>query len=341
VGVTFLEPWAWLMGAAVALPIFIHLLARNRSRRMAFPTLRFIEATTLSAVTRRTLQDWPLLAVRTAVVLTATAALASPIFITPSREAAWASRVARAIVLDDSAAPPEDELRSAAVGATFARGHLRDAVSDAARWLAEQRPAHREIVVLSAFKRGAVDAADFVGVPPDVGIRLVRSSNGTAVREREISRLQLRDEGVVRVLERLTLERENTGIREVRADAVSPLLITVTAAPAEQEAADAALRAVLRRGLRLPPAGLLQPIDVEWTGDVDSLAASLEVRLAAPLDGWEPEPMSDADLAALSRPSTRAADARPDDLGDRRTLWALVLVLLGLETWMRRGGAWT
>jgi hypothetical protein len=115
----------------------------------------------------------------------------------------------------------------------------------------------------------------------------------------------------------------------------------VKAATGDQAAADAALRAVLRRGLRLPPAGILQPIDVEWTGDVASLAASLDARLAAPLDGWEPEPMSDADLAALSRPSTRAADARPDDLGDRRTLWALVLVLIGLETWLRRGGAWT
>jgi hypothetical protein len=249
--------------------------------------------------------------------------------------------VARAIVLDDSAAPPEDELRSAAVGTTFARSRVRDAVSDAARWLAEQRPAHREIVVLSAFKRGAVDAADFVGVPPEVGIRLVRSSNGTAVREREISRLQLRVEGVVRVLERLTLGPEATGVREIRADVVSPVPITVNAGAGDQETAEAALRAVLRRGLRLPPAGLLQPIDVEWTGDVASLAASLDARLAAPLDGWEPESMSDADLAALSRPSTRAADARPDDLGDRRTLWALVLVLLGLETWMRRGVAWT
>lgn len=340
-GVTFLNPWAWLMAAAVALPIAIHLLSRNRSRRMTFPTLRFLEATTLSAVTRRTLQDWPLLLVRAAVVTTGVAALAAPIFVTPAREAAWASRVARAVVLDDRAAPPEDELRSAAVGATFARVHVRDAVSDAARWLAAQRPAHREVVVLSAFKRGAVDAADFVGVPPDVGIRLVRSSNGTVVREREISRLQLRDEGVVRVIERLTLGPEVTEVREMHADPVSPVPITVKAAADEQAAADAALRAVLRRGLRLPPVGLLQPIEVEWTGDVASLAASIESRLAAPLDGWEPEPMSDAELAALSRPASPAADARPDDLGDRRTLWALVLVLLGLETWLRRGGAWT
>ncbi|MCC7031251.1 MAG: BatA domain-containing protein [Acidobacteria bacterium] len=340
-GVTFLSPWAWLLAGAVVLPILIHLLARTRSRRVAFPSLRFLEATPLSAVTRRTLQDWPLLLVRIAVVLAAVAALATPVFITPAREAAWASRVARAVVLDDSAAPPEDELRSAAVGATFSRSRVRDAVADAARWLADQRPAHREIVVLSAFKRGAVDAADFVGVPPEVGIRLVRSSNGTAVRERDITRLQLRDEGLVRVLERVTLGPRATEIREIRADPMPAAPVTVTAAEGERAVADAALRAVLRRGLRLPPAGLLQPVEVAWTGDVASLALSIESRLAAPLDAWEPEPMSDAELAVLARPSATAQDARPDDLGDRRTLWALVLVLLGLETWLRRGGTWT
>ncbi|MGE0460306.1 MAG: BatA domain-containing protein [Vicinamibacterales bacterium] len=339
-GVTFLTPWAWLLAVAVALPIAIHLLARTRSRRVAFPSLRFIEPTTLSAVTRRALQDWPLLVVRIAVVLVAVAALAAPIFITPARQAAWASRVARAVVLDDSAAPPEDELRSAAVGATFARSRVQDAISDAARWLADQRPARREIVVLSAFKRGAVDAADFVGVPPEVGIRLVRSSDGTAVREREITRLELRDEGAVRVLERVTLAPGATEVREVRAEPVSSMPVTVKAGAGEQPAADAALRAVLRRGLRLPPAGLLQAVEVEWTGDVATLAAAIESRLAAPLDAWEPEPMSDAELAALSRPSASAPDARPDDLGDRRTMWALVLVLLGLETWLRRGGTW-
>ena len=119
-GITFLQPWAWLLAATVALPIAVHLLARNRSRRMPFPTLRFLEVTKLSAVSRQTLQDVPLLAVRIALVLAAVAALAGPVFVTPAREAAWAGRVARAVVLDDRTAPTEDELRSAAVGASFA-----------------------------------------------------------------------------------------------------------------------------------------------------------------------------------------------------------------------------
>jgi hypothetical protein len=336
-GVAFLQPWAWLLAAAVALPIAIHLLARDRSRRVPFPTLRFLEVTTLSAVSRQTLQDWPLLAARIALVLAAVAALAGPVFVTPAREAAWASRVARAIVLDDRTAPPEDELRSAAVGATFARTHLRDAVGDAVRWLGVQRQTAREIVVFSAFKRGAVSAGDFVDVPEDVSVRLIRSASATPVREREISKLQLRDQQLMRVTERLILGPATTEVREVAAQPLDEPPITVNAIPEERQRAEGALRAVLRRGLRLPPAGLMEPIAVEWPGDVSSLAAQLEARLAAPLDGWEPESMSDAELASLTRQAPTSIDPEPEDMGDRRTVWLLVLLILGVEWWMRQG----
>jgi hypothetical protein len=334
-GITFLQPWAWLLAATVALPIAVHLLARNRSRRMPFPTLRFLEVTKLSAVSRQTLQDVPLLVVRIALVLAAVAALAGPVFVTPAREAAWAGRVARAAVLDDRTAPPEDELRSAAAGANFARAHLRDAVGDAVRWLGAQRPAAREIVVFSAFRRGTVSAGDFVDVPDDVSVRLIRSSDATSVREREIARLQLRDEGLVRVTERLTLGPTTTEVREIRAERLDEPPIIVRATPSEQLRADGALRAVLRRGLRLPPAGLLEPIAIEWPGDVTRLAAQLESRLSAPLAGWEPELMSDAELTGLSRQAPMPSEPTPEDMGDRRTIWLVVLVLLCIEWWVR------
>jgi hypothetical protein len=334
-GITFLQPWTWLLAGAVALPIAVHLLARDRSRRMPFPTLRFLEVTKLSAVSRQTLQDWPLLAVRIALVLAAVAALAGPVFVTPAREAAWAARVARAVVLDDRTAPPEDELRSAAVGATFARTHLRDAVGDAVRWLGAQRPSAREIVVLSMFRRGAVSAGDFVGVPEDVSVRLIRSSNATSVRERELSRLQLRDEGLVRVTERITLGPTTTEVREIGAERLEQAPITINAAPEHRLRAEGALRAVLRRGLRLPPAGLLEPIAVEWPGDIGGLAAELESRLATSLHGWEPEMMSDAELASLARQAPAPREPQAEDMGDRRTVWLLVLVLLGVEWWVR------
>ena len=334
-GITFLQPWAWLLAATVALPVAVHLLARDRSRRLPFPTLRFLEATKLSAVSRQTLQDLPLLAVRVALVLAAVAALAGPVFVTPARQALWAGRVARAVVLDDRTAPPEDELRTAAVGATFARAHLRDAVSDAVRWLAVQRPAAREIVVFSAFRRGSVSSGDFVDVPENVSVRLIRSANAPAVRERAITRLQLRDEGLVRVTERLTLGPTTTEVREIGAQRVEEPPITVRATPDEQVRADGALRAVLRRGLRLPPAGLLEPIAIDWPGDVTRLAAQLESRLSAPLTGWEPESMSDAELAGLAGQAPAPREAQPEDMGDRRTIWLAVLVLLCVEWWAR------
>lgn len=340
-GMTFLAPWVWLLAGAVALPIAIHLLARDRSRQARFPTVRFLEATRLSAATRRTLQDWPLLLVRVVLILVAVAALAGPVFVTPARQAAWTARVARAIVLDDRAAPPDDELRSARPGAIFSRARVRDAVNDAMRWLGDQRSSTREIVVLSAFKRGAVDGADFVGVPEEIGIRLVRSTDGTSTREREISRLQLRDEGVVRILERLTLTPATTDAREVEVTRLARIPIRVLAPAGRQAEADAALRAVLRRGVRLPPAGLMQSLEVPWPGDVEALAAAIDAQVAAPLDGWEPDVMTDAELAGLARPAQANGAASPDDHGDRRTLWAMVLALLAVETWTRRGAAWT
>ncbi|MCC7241667.1 MAG: BatA domain-containing protein [Acidobacteria bacterium] len=339
-GIAFLEPWVWLLAGATAVPIAIHLLSRDRSRRIRFPSVRFLKPTRLSAVTRRSIQDWPLLLLRIVLVLVAVAAWAGPVFVTPARQAAWTARVARAVVLDDRAAPPDDELRSARPGETFARERVRDAVHDALRWLDEQSATTREIVVLGAFKRGSVDAADFVDVPDGVGVRLVRTSDGGSRREREIIRLQLRGDRVVRVTEHLTLGTGATVVHEVAAAPVDVVPIRVDAPAGQRDEAEAALRAVLRRGLRLPPAGLMEPIALDWPGDVERLASDIETRLAAPLDGWEPDVMTDTELGALARPTRPVGAARPDDHGDRRALWAFVLLLLAVETWVRRGRAW-
>ncbi|MBA3270032.1 MAG: BatA domain-containing protein, partial [Acidobacteria bacterium] len=48
--VFWLQPQAWWGVAALAIPIAIHLLARQRSRRLLFPTLRFLRATRLAAL---------------------------------------------------------------------------------------------------------------------------------------------------------------------------------------------------------------------------------------------------------------------------------------------------
>ncbi len=338
-GVTFLQPWVWLLAAAAAVPVVIHLLERNRSRRLLFPSLRFLERTRLSSTRLRRLQDIPLLCLRVAIVLAAVMALAQPVFITAARQDAWSRRVARAVVVDEGSAPADDELRSAAAGAAFARARASDAIRDAVRWLMEQEPPARELVVLSSFRRGVVAPADLAQVPEAVGIRLVRTSNGTAVRERETARLELRDEGLMRVTERLTLAPSASQLDRVRVEPVREPPIAVTAPDEERVRAEAALRAVLRRGVRLPPAGLMQPLSVAWRGTVQALAADIDQHVSASLEAWEPETMTDEELAAWSRPVPSAEHVPPQDMGDRRLVWALVLGLLAAETWIRKEAA--
>jgi len=341
VGVAFEHPAVWWSAVLVAVPVAIHLLTRARRTPMRFPSVRFLEPTSLSAVSRHRIQDWPLLLVRVLTLVLAIAAFAGPILITPAREEAWRARVARAVVLEDRTAAPDDHVRSAAVGEVFARARLGDAVSDAVRWLERQAPATRELVVLSAFRRGSTDAADFSGVPAHIGIRLVRTGEASATREREIARLTWRDGRPVRVLERLELMPGSTVVREVSAQPLDEVPIRVLAPAAQQADADAALRAVLHRGLRLPPAGLLERIDVAWPGTVEELAAVLERKLAASFESWEPETLDDAELAAIARPPAPVGAPVPVDSGDRRVVWALIVGLLAVEAWIRRGTTWS
>ena len=172
-------------------------------------------------------------------------------------------------------------------------------------------------------------------MPDHVSIRLIRSSDATSVREREIARLQLRDEGLVRVTERLTLGPTTTEVREIRAERLDEPPITVRATPGDQLRADGALRAVLRRGLRLPPAGLLEPIAIEWPGDVDTpgSAARIEAVGAAGRLGTGVDVRRRAGRPIAQAPTP--SEPRPEDMGDRRTVWLLVLVLLCVEWWAR------
>ena len=100
----WLNPSALFALAAVAAPILIHLLVQRRAERFAFPTLRFLQPTRLAAIRRHVLEDLPLLAVRVALLATAVAALAGPLFVTNARRQAWDRRVVRATVVDTTIA---------------------------------------------------------------------------------------------------------------------------------------------------------------------------------------------------------------------------------------------
>jgi hypothetical protein len=183
------NPWAWLGLLAVAIPILIHLLGRDRAPRYSFPSLRFIEMAELPPTRRTRLHDLLLLATRIAIVAIAAAALAQPLVLLASRRAAIDDRLARAIVVDTSAsmlrstpsgARALDSARSAAKQlASDARTSVvietsspSAAVDGAVAWLQSQA-SRRELVVVSDFQVGAIDSSVIGRVPSAIGVRTV------------------------------------------------------------------------------------------------------------------------------------------------------------------------
>ncbi len=104
----WLNPGAlWALPLA-ALPVVIHLLRTHHAKRVAFPSLRFVQPSRTAAVRMRLPSDVLLMLVRVAVVALGVGALAGPIVLSETRVAAWNSRTARAVVVDVS-----DSMRAA------------------------------------------------------------------------------------------------------------------------------------------------------------------------------------------------------------------------------------
>ena len=186
----WLNPWAWIGLVAVGVPIALHLLTRAQPRPQPFPTLRFLGRATTTAVRRRVLRDRALLAVRVATLAAVVAAGARPYFRTPARLAAGASALIRAVVIDTSdrfgristdGRPAIDVAREraarleppAATSVSIEVDRLPEGLARATTWL-HSRGGREEIVVLSAFQRGALAQSDVSGVPADIGVRLVK-----------------------------------------------------------------------------------------------------------------------------------------------------------------------
>ena len=179
--IAWLNPVALAGLIAVAAPILVHLLLRQRAVRTVVPTVRFVpRAVPQSARLRRPSDPW-LLLVRVGIVACAALAMARPLFVTEARRAGWNERIARAVIVDagDGARPELADLLRAELGnADPARqeetrdlgGALRRAVS----WLHQSPPARREIVLVSSFVHGALTQADVDGIPDAIGLRFVR-----------------------------------------------------------------------------------------------------------------------------------------------------------------------
>jgi hypothetical protein len=76
----------------------------------------------------------------------------------------------------------QQEAASAFRSTTFEASALADGIRLATEWLRSAPPARREIVVLSDFQLGALDASMLSNVPPHVGLRFVRTSTPPATR---------------------------------------------------------------------------------------------------------------------------------------------------------------
>jgi hypothetical protein len=102
--VSFLTP-AFLLGlGAIAVPVLIHLIQRERKRVIEFPSLMFVRRIPYQSVRRRRIRHWFLLLLRAAAVALIVAAFARP-FMRQSAVASAVSGGARdlVILLDQSA----------------------------------------------------------------------------------------------------------------------------------------------------------------------------------------------------------------------------------------------
>ena len=186
----WLNAWALMGLAGIALPVVIHLLARGHARRHRFPSLRFIDPSQLLPTRRSRAQDPLLLAVRCAIVGVAALALAQPVLLTARRKRAIERGVARAIIVDTSASmrratpsgsPAVDSARRAARAlANDAQASILNETNDPVRalqpataWLAKHSQ-RSEMMIVSDFPRGQIDSIDVRAIPPDVSVTLHR-----------------------------------------------------------------------------------------------------------------------------------------------------------------------
>ncbi len=100
----FLTPFFLLGLSAIAIPVLIHLIQRERKRVVEFPSLMFVRRIPYQSVRRRRIRHWALLLLRAAAIALIVAAFARP-FLRQSAAAAAVGGGAREVVilLDQSA----------------------------------------------------------------------------------------------------------------------------------------------------------------------------------------------------------------------------------------------
>jgi Aerotolerance regulator N-terminal len=181
--VEWLQPAALLALGAIAGPVAVHLLRRQRATRVPFPSLRFVDSSHAAALRMRFPSDIWLLLIRVAIIAAAAIAWAQPALMSPRRSGPGQTVVARAIVTDLSASMKPV---AAAVGEAAAAeragadvvldvpaADVRLGLRDARAALEEARAERRELVVISDFQIGTLDESDLAAIPSAVAVRFV------------------------------------------------------------------------------------------------------------------------------------------------------------------------
>ncbi len=96
----FLAPWFLIGAAAVALPVYLHLLRRHTTTPRPFSSLMFFERRTQSSIRHRRLRYLLLLSLRMLLLALLALAFANPYF--KRNTAAASSDRTRLLVIDDS-----------------------------------------------------------------------------------------------------------------------------------------------------------------------------------------------------------------------------------------------
>lgn len=374
---SWLNPWAWLGLFALAVPVLIHLFARRTARVQPFPTLRFVDATRLHPARRARITDPLLLLVRMMTLAAAVAALAQPHLRNSLRDRS-AATLARAIIVDSSASMLFDTAAFAAARTAAARHAAEaDAVrtlvaaeparmfTGAAAWLASQ-PGNREIVIISDFRYGEFTAADIGRIPADIGVRFER----IAAPEGSPS-APLKAAMDVAAIHVQLLAGPSDG-----ALATATLHAAVSAGgPAPSDTTRRIAVVFPNHSQRAELLRTVQPPDAPWQGDLlmrlahdttvlhtghtaiegnntlvlftssipgtlpaAQLVTTILRATAQPApEEFEPEVLADDVLKSWEREPAQGA-AIPDDASQGRWLWLLVLLLLGIESWLRRRG---
>ena len=100
----FLSPLFLVGLAAIAIPVVVHLIQRERKRVVEFPSLMFVRRIPYQSVRRRRIRHWLLLAVRAAAIALIVAAFARPFFRHSAIAAAAAGGSRELVVLLDQSA---------------------------------------------------------------------------------------------------------------------------------------------------------------------------------------------------------------------------------------------